>query len=86
MSNYQWNQCDKSIYGGGSGIRIVNAWVHRLDTRATDKQMTVCLSVILADGELNSFVVRSALLLYTVAQFARHNNDARKTGKNTFSS
>jgi hypothetical protein len=30
--------------------------------------MLVCLSVILADGELKSFVVRSALLLYIVAQ------------------
>jgi hypothetical protein len=34
----------------------------------TDKQTLIFLSVILADGELNIFVVRSALLLYIVAQ------------------
>jgi hypothetical protein len=46
----------------------------------TDKKILVCLSVILADGDLNIFVVRSALLLYIVAHLRGTTTDARKTG------
>jgi hypothetical protein len=46
--------------------RTISRWIIRIEQ--TDKEMTVCLSVILADGEIAVSVVRAVLLLYTVAR------------------